>query len=72
MVNTNKLKAAIYAGGYNIKQFAKELGIDYNLCSKKICGRVGFTMEQAIKTCSLLHLTQEDAQDIFLSKRFTE
>ena len=70
VVNTYKLKAAIYAEGYNMKRFAEALGINSNLFSKKISGRVGFTMEQAIKTCQLLNLSQEEAQEIFLPKGF--
>lgn len=68
-VNTNKLKAAIYASGYTLKQLSERVGIAYNLFSKKVCGRSGFTAEQAFTICLLLHLTMAEALDIFLPQR---
>lgn len=72
MVNTAKLKGKIYAAGYTIKSLADKMDIDYNLFSKKVCGRIGFTAKQALKLCELLRLTEEEAHDIFLPEEVTE
>ena len=66
LINTNKLKAAIYESGLTIKQLAKAMGIQYNLFSKKINGRSGFTAVQAFTICILLGLSMETAMQIFL------
>lgn len=71
-VNTNKLKAAIYASGYTLKQLSERVGIDYNLFSKKVRGRSGFTAQQAFTLCLLLHLTMPEALDIFLPQEETK
>ena len=69
LINTNKLKAAIYASGYNIKKLAEIVGVEYNLFSKKVCGRSKFTLEQAFTLCVLLNLTMTEALEIFLPCR---
>ena len=72
MINTSKLKGKIYEAGYTIKTLADAMGIEYNLFSKKICGRVGFTAQQMLQLCELLHLTNEEARDIFMPEKITE
>ena len=71
-VNTNKLKAAIYASGYTLKELSERMGIAYNLFSKKVCGRSGFTVEQAFTLCLLLNLTMAEALAIFLPMKSAE
>lgn len=72
LINTNKLKAAIYEAGLTIKDLAKTMGIQYNLFSKKINGRSGFTAAQAFTICILLGLSLETAIQIFLPLGVTE
>ncbi len=72
MVNTAILKGKIYAAGYTIKTLADEMGIEYNLFSKKVCGRIGFSAKQVLKLCELLHLTGDEAHEIFLPEDVTE
>ena len=71
-INTNKIKAAIYEAGYTIKGLANTMGIKYNLFSKKINGRSGFTAAQAFTICLLLGLSLDTAMQIFLPSGVTK
>lgn len=71
-INTNKLKAAIYASGFTVKQLAEIMEIEYNLFSKKINGKSGFTAEQAFTICNLLNISMKTATEIFLPLKCTK
>lgn len=71
MINSAKLKGAIYSEGYSMKTAAEAIGIEYTLFTRKVAGRSPFSAEQLLKVCDLLHLSQEDARDIFLPSDFT-
>lgn len=67
MTNSNKLKAKIVENGYNIKTFAKELGISSSTLSEKINNRINFSQKDIKKIHTKLHLTPEDVMNIFFS-----
>ena len=71
-INTNKLKAAIYEAGFTVKQLSEAMEIEYNLFSKKINGKSGFTAEQAFALCELLGVSMNTAMDIFLPSGCTK
>ena len=72
MINSAKLKGAIYAAGYTMKTLAETAGIDYTLFTRKVAGKSPFSAKQMLIVCDLLHLTQEEARDIFLPSDFTD
>ena len=71
MINSAKLKGAIYAAGYTLKTAAKAIGIEYTLFTRKVAGISPFSATQLLKLCDLLHLSQEEARDIFLPSNIT-
>lgn len=71
MINSAKLKGAIYSEGYSMKTAAEAIGIEYTLFTRKVAGQSPFSAELLLKVCDLLHLTQEEARDIFLPSDFT-
>ena len=71
MINSAKLKGAIYAAGYTLKTAAEAVGIDYTLFTRKVAGKSTFSATQLLKLCDLLHLTQEEAREIFLPSDIT-
>lgn len=72
MINSAKLKGAIYSAGYTMKTAAEAIGVEYTLFTRKVAGTSPFSATQLLKLCDLLHLTQEEARDIFLPSDFTE
>lgn len=72
MINSAKLKGAVYAAGYTMKTAAEAIGVEYTLFTRKVAGSSPFSATQLLKLCDLLHLTQEEARDIFLPSDFTD
>lgn len=72
MINSAKLKGAIYANGYTMKTASEAIGVEYTLFTRKVGGFSPFSATQLLKLCDLLHLTQEEARDIFLPSDFTD
>ena len=72
MINSAKLKGAIYAAGYTMKTLAEAAGIEYTLFTRKVAGRSPFSAYQMLIVCDLLRLTQEEAKEIFLPSDFTK
>jgi len=71
MINSAKLKGAIYAAGYTMKTAAEAIGVEYTLFTRKVAGASPFSATQLLKLCDLLHLSQEEARDIFLPSDIT-
>ena len=71
MVNSAKLKGAIYAAGYNMKTTAEAIGMEYTLFTRKVAGKSPFSAAQLLMLCYLLHLSQDEATEIFLPSGFT-
>ena len=72
MINSAKLKGAIYSAGYTMKAAAEAAGIEYTLFTRKVAGRSPFSAVQLLEICDILHLSQEEAREIFLPSDFTD
>ena len=66
-MNANKLKGMIIANGMNIEQIADEIGIDRSSMYRKLNSFEKITIGEAIKIKEVLHMSNEQAIEIFLS-----
>lgn len=69
MIDGNLLKSKIVAKGMCQRSVAKEIGMSENSFSAKIQGRSSFTVDEAIRICDLLDITEPGEKcNIFLPK----
>ena len=66
-MNANKLKGMIIANGMNIEQIADEIGIDRSSMYRKLNSFEKITIGETIKIKEVLHMSNEQAIEIFLS-----
>lgn len=65
MFNREELEKAINRSGLNDGFIAKEIGISYDLFSKKKSGVTEWKLKEVQKLCHVLHLRQTEARKIF-------
>lgn len=63
----NKLKAKIVENGTNVESLADIIGIDRSSLYRKLNNFDKITIGEATKMKECLHMTDEEATDIFLS-----
>ena len=63
----NKLKAKIVENGTNVEAIADFIGIDRSSLYRKLNNFDKITIGEATKLKECLHMTDEEASDIFLS-----
>lgn len=63
----NKLKAKIVENGTNVESIADFIGIDRSSLYRKLNNFDKITIGEATKLKECLHMTDEEATDIFLS-----
>ena len=63
----NKLKAKIVENGTNVEAIADFIGIDRSSMYRKLNNFDKITIGEAVKLKECLHMTDEEASDIFLS-----
>lgn len=63
----NKLKAKIVENGTNVESIADFIGIDRSSLYRKLNNFDKITIGEASKLKECLHMTDEEATDIFLS-----
>lgn len=63
----NKLKAKIVENGMNVEAVADAIGIDRSSMYRKLNNFDKITIGEASKLKDCLHMTNEEASDIFLS-----
>lgn len=63
----NKLKAKIVENGTNVESVADFIGIDRSSLYRKLNNFDKITIGEAAKLKEYLHMTDEEATDIFLS-----
>ena len=63
----NKLKAKIVENGINVEAIADFIGIDRSSMYRKLNNFDKITIGEATKLKECLHMTDEEASDIFLS-----
>ena len=63
----NKLKAKIVENGMNVEDVAYAIGIDRSSLYRKLNNFDKITIGEATKLKDCLHMTNEEATDIFLS-----
>lgn len=67
MVDYEKLKGVFDTSGYRYDFIAKNVGMSFNLFSKKISGLSHFKVPDVYKLKKFLRLTDEQVMDIFFS-----
>ena len=69
MTNTVKLKKAIRDTGLLLSAIMKALNIkSYSTMRRKINNEIGFNAEEIMILCELLHLDNEQREQIFFAK----
>lgn len=68
MINTNKLKGKIVESGYNMKSFAKAIGMSFPTFSGKLHGSSYFDTRQVGKITTLLGIPLCEIPDYFFAK----
>jgi plasmid maintenance system antidote protein VapI len=63
----NKLKAKIVENGTNVETVADYIGVDRSSMYRKLNNFEKITIGEAFKMKEFLHMTNEEASDIFLS-----
>jgi transcriptional regulator with XRE-family HTH domain len=68
MVNKNKLLGKIAEAGKSQRLLAQEVGMSVNTLNSKINGKGSFDIEQVVKICNVLNITESDEKaEIFLN-----
>lgn len=67
MTNCRRLQEEIDNSGYTIKFIAKQLGITPQGFHKKRKGNSEFTIDEMLRLCELLKITNSAREEIFLS-----
>lgn len=67
MTNTALLKEKIKNSGVKVTFIASQLGITYMAFTNRMNGKVEFRMNEVRKLAELLHLTQDEVQQIFFA-----
>lgn len=67
MIKLNKLKGKIAENGYNYTSCSEGLGINPSSFSRRMNGKLDFTIKDIKSLGELLNLTNDDIRDIFLS-----
>lgn len=66
-MNLKKLKAKIVENGTNVEAVADYIGVDRSSMYRKLNNFDKITIGEATKLKTFLHMTDEEASDIFLS-----
>ena len=66
-MNANKLKGLVIANGMNIEQLADAINIDRSSMYRKLNSFEKITIGEAVKIKEVLHMSVEQACEIFLS-----
>ena len=69
MQDSNEIKKLINEKGYTLASFSKKLGINVSTLFRKLNKCNSFTIGEAVKMCSLLNLTKEQAVNIFFKEK---
>lgn len=67
MTNTALLREKIKNSGVKVTFIASQLGITYMAFTNRMNGKVEFRMNEVRKIAELLHLTQDEVQQIFFA-----
>lgn len=67
MTNCKALEKIIKESGYTMQYIAYKLGITTAAFYNKRKGIRDFTVEEMLKLCDVLHISNPDREDIFLS-----
>lgn len=69
MVNIEKLRAAMEAGGVSIEEAASALGVNRATLYRRLQqAGASFTLEEVSKLADLLHLTRAEMETIFFDR----
>ena len=65
MVNSRRLKSVMVGAGYTQTKMAEELGMSLNSLCSKINNRSEFTIDEVIKICQILSIT-DDKEKVYI------
>lgn len=65
MINAKKLRGKMAECGFTQEQLAQRIGVSTNTLSRKINGKIKFTVDEAVSICTVLD-APDSVVDIFL------
>ena len=68
LIDTKKLKGAVYASGLTFKKLAEKIGISQASMSKKTTGKRTFDVAEAYEISQVLGLDQSERDEIFFAQ----